>query len=352
MPRISQQDLIAFGTRLLSAKGLKQSDAHYLAANATEVASMGVTTHGLPQLCVIVAAIDRGDIDPRGTPAIIREKAAIALIDAKGAPGQLAMRLAIATAMNKARQAGVGWAGVSRTTWIGALGVFLVPVAKEGFFAQMFAQDSHCQDSPPAGGIDAMFSTNPIALAFPTDGDPIVADFSTCAMSMGKTTQLARQGRKAPAKIFFDRDGNPTDDPKVVSATSEGGSIQFMGGDHNEHKGYALSFWIEALTAMIGGACNNPDLPLRQSFSVCVIDPNAFADSAHYLAEIERFKKRVKSSRVRPGFGEIRFPGERSQRLARESASQGVEVANDLFEQLNGLARAAGVDELGAAPCG
>ena len=112
MPRIPKQDLVEFGARLLAAKGLRPDDARYVAVVATDVAAMGIATHGLPQWSVIVSLIDQGQIHPRGIPQIVRQRAATALIDANGAPGQVAMRLAVATALEKARLAGVGWASV------------------------------------------------------------------------------------------------------------------------------------------------------------------------------------------------------------------------------------------------
>jgi L-lactate dehydrogenase len=221
----------------------------------------------------------------------------------------------------------------------------LLPIAREGFFAQLWAQAPTCKDSAPFGGIDARFSTNPVALAFPTPGDPMIADFSISTISMGKVRRMIARGERAPEKIFMDKDGNLTDDPRVAP---EGGSILFAGGPTYGYKGYALSLWAEALTAMAGASANNPDVPQRQSVNLTVIDPEAFAGRDVYDAEMKRFVAHMKSSRLLPGVDAIRLPGEAGFRKLREAVAKGVPLDGEKLTTLNKLARKYSIPEVGA----
>ena len=340
MPTISMKNLVDFGTRFLVRRGVPLRDAEYIAGVAVTAEAMGITTHGLVQLSALEGGIGKS-IDPAKQPRVIKDKGASALIDGDGAIGQIAMRLAQELAVRKAKEHGVAFIGVGNTSWIAALSVYLIPLARQGLLAQVWCQSSQCQDCAPIGGIDPRLSTNPIALAFPTGGDPVVADFSTAAVSMGATSRMARSGQKAKHPIFMDDKGKITTDPAAMvdaKGTRGGGSILFWGGESEGHKGYAMSLWCEAMTAISGGRTNDPKAPQRQSFSLMVLDPEGFAGREHFEAQIQHLISWLRSSRLRPGQDRIRLPGQRSQENLRQSEKQGVPVDEKVLANLNALA--------------
>ena len=234
---------------------------------------------------------------------------------------------------------------VRKCCWFGALGPYLYSIAEQGYMAQLWAQTTTCRDAAPYGGIDAKFSTNPIALAFPTAATPVVSDFSTTTISMGKTKRMAQSGQKAPEPIFLDSSGNLSSDAKVAL---KGGSVLFIGGAHYGYKGYGLSLWCEGIAALAGGECNNPDTKTSQSASLTVIDPRAFGGIDYFYSEIERFKTHMLNSRARPGFETIRLPGQRVADNLQESADKGIPVEEGLLETLNALAEAQRIPVLSA----
>lgn len=341
MPLIEKRNLVSFGAGLLVKKGVPAGNAQYIAEMAVATEAFGIATHGLAFFAYAESAIP-AHLDPKAEPTVVRETGAAALIEGRGGFGQLAMRLAGELAMKKARRQGIGMVAVRNVGWLGALGVHLVPIARQGFFAQLWAQTNTCKDCAPIGGIDAKFSTNPLALAFPTPDRPVVADFSTATMSVGKVNQMLRLGTKAPEKVFMDRDGKLSDDPRVVK---DGGSILFAGGEHFGHKGYALSLWSEALTAMSGGECNNPESKTMQNFNLTVVDPDAFAGSDAYLREMERFLLHMKASRLLPGHAGIRLPGERALD-SMQRAESSVPVEDHMAARLDELATRYGLEPI------
>jgi LDH2 family malate/lactate/ureidoglycolate dehydrogenase len=321
-------------------RGVPLRDAQYIADVAVTAEAMGVTTHGLVQLTALEGGIGKS-LDPTQQPRVIKDKGASALIDGDGAIGQIAMRLATELAVPKAKEHGVAFIGVGNTSWIAALSVYLLPLARQGLLAQVWCQSSQCQDCAPIGGIDPRLSTNPIALAFPTGGDPVVADFSTAAISMGATSRLAKSGQKARHPIFMDDQGKITNDPAVMvdaKGNRGGGSILFWGGESEGHKGYAMSLWCEAMTAIAGGRTNDPQSPSRQSFSLMVLDPEGFAGREYFEAQIQHLVSWLRSSRLRPGYDRIRLPGQRSQESLRQAEKQGVFVDEKVLAGLNAMA--------------
>lgn len=342
MPRSSFDELVAFGVRLLMARQVAEPDARYLSELAVVTEARGVSTHGLAPFGYWDAQIGAG-IDAAAKPGVLKNTDATVLIDGNRSFSQLAMRLAKELAADNARRLGIAMVAVRNTSWLGALGVHLVSLAEAGLMAQLWAQTSTCKDCAPIGGLEARFSTNPVALAFPTGGAPMVADFSTAAVSMGRVNQMARGGEKTAAPIFMDREGRLSADPRVVK---EGGTILFMGGLGQGHKGYALSLWCEALTAVAGGDCNNPEAETRQCFNLAVLDPQAFAGTEYYMREMQRFLRHLKSSRLRPGSDGIWMPGERAAARLDECRLHGVPVGEEMLARLNALAAKCGIPPL------
>ena len=342
MPRIAFDALVQFGTRLLKAKGTPEEAARYVAGIAAETEGWGIRTHGVRLYSYLEHFIGNG-LDPEAEPRVVKETAATALIDGNGAFGQLAMKLATEIAMRKARSEGVAMVAVRESFWIAGAAPLMVPIAEAGLFGQLWVQHSSGKDCAPFGGIQPRFSTNPLALAFPTADGPMVSDFSTSIIAMGKVGPVIRSGGKFDDELFLDPEGNLTNDPSVMR---KGGSMLFFGGGRRGYKGYAMSLWAEALTAMAGGRTNNPDNPSRQAFNLTVIDPEAFVGNEAYRTEMDAFVERMKTCPLRPGFTEIRLPGERGRKALADARENGVPLEDATIDTLNQLADANNVPPL------
>jgi L-lactate dehydrogenase len=342
MLRIPKHTLIGFGVHLLQGKAVPAHKAAYLAESAVFAEACGLHTHG-------VAAFAHWDkyvgetIDPAAEPEVVRQMPGTALLDGRRGFGHWAAKRARDLALEKARNQGIAMVAVRNTSWLGALGPHILPIAQDGLFAQLWAQTSNCRDCAPWGGADGVFSTNPLALAFPTGERPMVSDFSSAAISYGRTKALIRGGQRAPENLYLDREGCPTDDPGVIE---DGGTILFTGGQHSGYRGYALALWAEATALLAGAAHRTPDERLAQSFNLTVIDPPAFAGADAYRAEMRRLLDEIRRSRLRPGFEVIRLPGERAQQAAEQAQTHGVPVPEKLVERLNETADANGLPRL------
>jgi LDH2 family malate/lactate/ureidoglycolate dehydrogenase len=99
----------------------------------------------------------------------------------------------------------------------------------------------------PFGGKFPTLGTNPHSWGFPTTsaiGYPIVIDWATSVIAMGRVQQLKREGKPLPPQAAVDKDGNPTTDPNAAVSLLPFGA----------HKGYGLSLINEIVGAMIGGS--------------------------------------------------------------------------------------------------
>jgi len=306
MKHVAMNDLVEFGVCFFTKRGFSEVNGRYMAKVIVESEAFRQSTHGVVQFKILDKQIGK-DIAADAEPKIISDKGASVLVDGDNCAGILTYRTGADLAVKKAKEYGIGFAAVQNTYWLGALGTYLIPIAEEGMLAQMWAQTNTCKDCAPYGGIDAKLSTNPVAMAFPTSDNPVIADFSTATMSMAAANGLARRNKRTATNRFIDKDGRPGNDAAVIK---DGGSLMLTGGDLEGYKFYALSLFNEALTVMSGGSANNPDMPLHQSFALMVLDPAGFAGMDYYKKEMDRFLKHLLSSRNREGF-ELRLPGSR-----------------------------------------
>ena len=83
----------------------------------------------------------------------------------------------------------------------------------------------------PFMGSVPTLGTNPILGFSTTDaiGFPIVIDWATSVIAMGRVQQLKREGKSLPPGAAVDKDGNETLDPHQVSALKPFGHTKDMG---------------------------------------------------------------------------------------------------------------------------
>lgn len=89
--------------------------------------------------------------------------------------------------------------------------------------------------------------TNPHSWGFPTMdaiGFPVVIDWATSVIAMGRVQQLKREGKTLPSGAAVDKEGNETTNPSQVAALKPFGA----------HKGYGLSLINEIMAAFIGAS--------------------------------------------------------------------------------------------------
>ena len=125
-------------------------------------------------------------------------------------------------------------------------GGYVMDAAKKGYIAYTNCTASITEVVPFMGSVPTL-GTNPHSWGFPTTnavGFPIVIDWATSVIAMGRVQQLKREGKSLPAGAAVDKDGKETLDPHLVSALKPFGA----------HKGYGLSLINEIVAGFIGAS--------------------------------------------------------------------------------------------------
>jgi LDH2 family malate/lactate/ureidoglycolate dehydrogenase len=159
--------------------------------------------------------------------------------------GQAVAYEAMDTCMKLADKFGVGMVSVDNATHYLWGGGYVMDAALKGYIAYTNCT-SATSEVVPFGGKTPTMGTNPHSWGFPTQdaiGFPIVIDWATSTVAMGRVQVLKREGKLLPPNTAVDAEGNPTNDPNKAVALLPFGA----------HKGYGLGLIDELYAGFIGG---------------------------------------------------------------------------------------------------
>jgi len=332
--RIPAASLNQFATALLLAAGLPDDKAFAVATVLVDGDLMGHTTHGLQLLAAYLADIERGAMTLAGDPQVLSSRAATQLWDGRRLPGPWLVLRALEHASRLAQEQGTGTIVIRRSHHIASLASYHRRAAEQGLLLLLTCSDPTSASVAPHGGIDAVFSPNPISAGFPTGGIPASVDISTSTTTLGMTTRLRQRGGKLPGPWLIDGQGRPTNDPGVLSGEPKG-AILPLGGLDSGHKGYGLSLMVEALTGGLAGHGRaDPGEGWGATVFLQVIAPEAFAGLSAFERQLGEVARQCRASRPTVADQPVRLPGERGYRLAASQSETGVLLHEDILPAL------------------
>jgi LDH2 family malate/lactate/ureidoglycolate dehydrogenase len=160
--------------------------------------------------------------------------------------GQSTAYRAMDVAMKLADEYGTGTVVVDNAFHYLWGGGYVMEAAKRGYIAYTNCTAA-LAEVVPFGGKFPTLGTNPHSWGFPTTealGFPIVVDWATSVIAMGRVQQLKREGKALPPMAAVDKNGQPTTDPNQAVSLLPFGA----------HKGYGLSLINEIVAGFIGGS--------------------------------------------------------------------------------------------------
>ena len=238
--------------------------------------------------------------------------------------GQSTAYRALNEAIRLADTYGVGTVSVDNAFHYLWGGGYVMEAARRGYIAYTNCTAA-LAEVVPFGGKFPTLGTNPHSWGFPTTetlGYPIVIDWATSVVAMGRVQQLKREGKTLPPLAAVDKEGNPTTDPnQAVSLLPFGG-----------HKGYGLSLINEIVAGYVGGSLptirsrweQRPEEKHTCVFFFQVIHPDALNASGFALGRDQKANVQAVIDDVL-GHGNDRcmLPGQLEAEWGRRSAEAG-----------------------------
>ncbi len=341
--RYPASDLTAYARALLAAACLEAGKAAVVAATLVEGDLLGHNTHGLQLLAGYLAELEKGSMAKEGEPKVLADFPAAVTWDGRRLPGPWLTVRALELAAARARQQGTCTVVIRRSHHIACLAAYLRPVAEQGLMVLISCSDPTVGGVAPHGGKRSLYTPDPLAAAWPTDGDPVMLDISMSIATNGLSKRLQAEGARFPGPWAVDGDGRPTDNPAALFGTNPGALLPLGGADHG-HKGYALGLLVEALTGGLAGH-GRADPPEGWSANVFiqVLDPALFGTREDFLRQTSWLADACRANPPRPGFERVRLPGETGLRRRQEQLAAGVELYPGILAALAPWAKKFGV---------
>ena len=332
--RYAVTDLRTFANGLLLRAGVAPETATVVTDVLIEGDLLGHDTHGLALLASYLRELEAGTMTKSGRHFVVHERPASALWDGNRLPGPWLTRLAIDDAIERASRCGTGTVVIRRSHHIACLAAYLTHATERGFVLLLSCSDSNSASVAPHGGTQAVFTPDPIAFGFPTEGDPVLIDLSASLTTNAMTTRLHKRGMRLDHPWLLTAEGEPTDDPAVLFSDPRG-TILPTGGVDAGHKGYALALIVEMLTgALAGFGRADPKEGWGATVFVQAIDPAAFGGRDGFTRQAEWIAQACRQNPPRAGFDSVRMPGQRGIERRRDQLEHGVALQSDILPSL------------------
>jgi uncharacterized oxidoreductase len=335
--------LTDWGQRVFRALGSTDIEASQVARGLVLANLYGHDSHGIGLVPNYVENVRGGHAVPSRKPRIVTDAGSIVALDGDGGFGQVNGEAAMNLVIERVARHGSAVVGLANTHHLGRIGQWGEQCAAAGLVSVHFVNVRSRPIVAPWNGTDARVSTNPFCVAVPHQPHPLVLDYATAAVALGKTRVAVDEGKPMADGMLLDHRGRPTNDPSVMFRDRERGAILPFA----QHKGWALSVMCELLGgALTGGHVQDGvhTIPFRNNMLTLAFDPARLGTATALGEEIERLAAWVRASP--PGVtGEgVSLPGEPERRTASRRSVEGIPMPLATLDALARTADALGVD--------
>lgn len=288
-------------------------------------------SHGLFRLPWYASGITTGRVNGSASPITSKLAPAVIKVDGDCGFAPLGQKLAHAELTTAARENGIAALGLTNMFHIAAMWPEVEALADEGLCA--IAVTASYPYVAPAGGIKALFGTNPMGFAWPRkDAPPLVFDQASSSMARGEIQLAARDGHTVPETAGIGPDGEATTDPNVVL---KGAQLGFGG-----YKGASLAMMVELLAGPLIGEFLSYESaeddggkggPPKGGELIIALDPARFGDADQILAHGEKLFEAILDQ---PG---TRLPSMRRFKARAETVKEGISIPSSLHHEILAL---------------
>ena len=310
----------------------------------------GLPSHGMIRIKDYFQLWQAKRINVNPNVRIVHETPSTAVVDGDGAIGMVSASRSMKVSIEKAGQCGSGWVSTRGSNHFGIAGYYAMMALEHDMIGITMTNSNPLV--APTFSLSRLLGTNPLAVAIPAGKyPPFVADFSTTPIARGKLAVAAKKGEKVPFGYVQDKDGNPSDDPDILT---RGGSMLSLGGDylHGGHKGYCMSAIIDIFSAVLSGANFGPFVPPSVAY-LPVLEKKVGEGTGHFFGAMridafqtpEKFKtsmdewiKTFRNGKVAPGHDEVLIPGEPERRKEEKIRKEGINVILPIAREMKEIA--------------
>jgi len=341
MPVFKAEALKRLSKEIFVAYGAPDEEAELVSEFLVKANLCGHDSHGVIRVIQYVKAIENGVLKPSANIDVVRETRSSALLKGNWGFGQVVAKRAMELAIEKAGKATVSVVCAFDLYHVGRLADYTMLAAEKNMIGVAMVNSTPMV--APYGGVERLISTAPISYAFPTGKEnSFVLDIATSVCAEGKVRVALHKGEKLTEGFIIDKNGNPSTDPADLY---EGGAILPLGGDLVGYKGFGLGLVVEVMGGILSHAkCAYEADKKGNGVFFEVINIEDFIPVDEFKDRIDALIRRIKTSRLRPGFKEILLPGEPELRTAAKRRKEGIYLPERTWKEMMEIAEKKNVD--------
>ena len=308
--------------------GCNEENAAAAAHRMTQAEGDRCHAHGLFRLPWYVEGVKSSRVNGCASPQVKKLAPSVVRVDGDNGFAPLAQQVAHKPLVDCARENGIAVLALTNMFHIAAMWPEVEALAEDGLCG--IAVTASYPYVAPAGGLIALFGTNPMGFSWPRPNDsPMVFDQASSAIARGEIQIAARDGRRVPVTAGMGPNGESTTDPNIVLKGAQLGfggykgaslamMVELLAGPHIREY---LSFEAEADDAGLAGPPKGGELMIA-------IDPARFGNATQIIAHGETlFQEVLKQDGTR-------LPGDRRLAAREITQREGVNIPKSLYEEI------------------
>jgi 3-dehydro-L-gulonate 2-dehydrogenase len=331
--RIRYEEMQQEFQRVLRKYGLSDERAARCATIFAENSLVGVASHGLNRFPGLIDFIQKGYVNPQAEVIRVGGSGAWEQWDGQQGVGPLNAYTCTERAMALAREHGVGCVGLRNTNhWM--RGGYYGWLAAEAGFA-LISWTNTKPNMPAWGAVDRHVGNNPLVLAVPRPGGPVVLDMAMSQFSIGRMEGAQRAGQQLPMAGGYDAQGELTCDPGAILTTNRVLPTGYW-------KGSGLAILLDLVAVLLAGGLATYQIGQQVTeYSVSQIfiafDVTRTGSAEVVNQAVEGVIADLHASQPVNAGGEVLYPGERALQTRQENLAQGIPVEPAIWERVLAL---------------
>jgi 3-dehydro-L-gulonate 2-dehydrogenase len=331
MSRISFAEVHATLAGVLAKLGFSAERAALCARLFAETTRDGVYTHGVNRFSRFIATIRNGTVDPAAQPELMSRSGPMERWDGCSGPGNLNAWAAMERAMYLCLVHGMGCVALRNTNHWMRGGTYGWQAVEAGLIGICWTNT--LANLPPWGADEPVIGNNPLVIAAPRAGGPIVLDMAMSQFSYGAMESYRMRGELLPVDGGFDAEGKLTRDPAAVEQSQRPLPVGFW-------KGSGLSILLDVLAAMLslGNATHeinrDPERENGVSQIFLAFNPGPNPQVARVADTIVNSLHGAKpAQKGQP----VLYPGEQTLRIRNENMRLGLPIEPAVWDQIRAM---------------
>ena len=318
--RVSYDTMYQEFVRVLLKRGFTKEKAELSAKLYADASRDGVYTHGLNRFPKFMTSIDKGCVNIQAEPVLKESFGFFERYDGQQGPGNLNAYACMKRTIELAKKHTMGCVALSNTNHWMRPGNYGLMAVEENCIGILWTNT--VPNMPPWGGREARLGNNPVVLAIPHGGTPVLVDVAMSMFSYGKLESYARSGKEQEI----------TKNAAEILETHQCIPIGYW-------KGSGLSLALDLIAATLAGGRTSRmvgELPVETELSqvFMAISLDAFADKETLMKHIDETLRDMKTSLPVSENHPVYYPGENMMRVRKENMELGIPVDEGIWQKV------------------